>query len=61
MATAENIEVEVVYMNVLAAIDKAIDLGQHDRAQAMAKRGALGSPRIIPEAVANSKEHHGQE
>jgi len=39
--------VERAYMRVLHEIDKAMIVGDMDRAQAMVKRGALGNPKVL--------------
>lgn len=51
MSLSSSQAVEGVYMRVLNEIDKALTKGDIDRAQSMAKRGALGQPKVLPELV----------
>lgn len=52
--TSEQYIVERVYTNLLHAIDKAIDEGDLERAQAMVRRGATGHPKVMPRLVPDS-------
>lgn len=47
MAISAATDVEYIYTGVLDAISKAIDEGDIERANAMAKRGAAGRPKVI--------------
>ena len=47
MSISAATDVEYIYTGVLDAISKALEEGDIDRAQAMAKRGAVGRPKII--------------
>jgi hypothetical protein len=44
----ENFAVERAYMRLLHEIDKAMTEGDDLRAQAMARRGALGDTKVLP-------------
>ena len=43
-----DVNVEYMYTRVMNEIGKAIDDGDIDRANAMAKRGAVGKPKVFP-------------
>lgn len=59
MAISDASYTEHVYVNVCNEIDKPISAGDVERAQAMAKRAALGRPKVIldPNTAAQPTEN----